>query len=281
MTPRVSATLDGDMPTLREPRYSQSLERGLAILRCFTPDEPVLGIADMADKTGMSRSTTHRYVITLTALGLLEQPASGARKYRLGPKASDFGMAALNMLPLRSEGHAFLEDLRRKVSYTVSAAVLQDYEVLIVDRLRGFRGHARLKLDIGPGSHLPGYCTSMGKLLIAHLPQDEQKNALTGLSLTRRGPNTITNRQSLLREFDQVREAGFAFNNEELALGVLSIAMPVRHDETVIGAIDIAAPSALVSRTQLVDDCGPHLLEATELISEHLASTSTNGVAPD
>lgn len=235
----------------------------------------------MADKTGMARSTTHRYVITLTALGLLEQPASGARKYRLGPKVSDFGMAALNMLPLRSQGHAFLGELRRKVSYTVSAAVLQDYEVVIVDRLQGFRGHARLKLDIGPGSHLPVYCTSMGKVLLAHLSQDEQETALKGLSITWQGPNTITNRQLLLRELAQVREVGFAVNDEELVVGVRSIAMPVRHYDVVIGAVDVAAPSSLVSRTQLVDDFGPHLLEATELVSAHLASARENGSAPD
>ena len=60
------------IPSLREPRYSQSLERGLAILGCFTPKRPVLGIADIADDLGMSRSTTHRYVLTLTALGYLE-----------------------------------------------------------------------------------------------------------------------------------------------------------------------------------------------------------------
>jgi IclR family transcriptional regulator, pca regulon regulatory protein len=281
MTPRVSTPLDSDLPTLREPRYSQSLERGLALIRCFTSDEPVLGIAEMADKTGMSRSTTHRYVITLTALGVLEQPASGSRKYRLGSKAGDLGMTALNMLPLRSEGHAFLEDLRRKVSYTVSAAVLKDNEVVIVDRLRGFRGYARLKLDIGPGSHLPAYCTSMGKTLLAHLPQDEQEAALKGLSLTRRGPNTITKRTALLRELAQVHEAGFAVNNEELVVGLLSIAMPVRRDEIVIGAVDIAAPCSLISRTQLVDEYGPHLLEATKLISAHLASASMNGTTPD
>jgi DNA-binding MarR family transcriptional regulator len=64
------------VPSLREPRYSQSLERGLAILGCFSPERPVLGIADIADELGMSRSTTHRYVITLVALGYLEQGAS-------------------------------------------------------------------------------------------------------------------------------------------------------------------------------------------------------------
>src|ERR1700678_4676918 len=106
------------IPSLREPRYSQSLERGLAILGCFTPKRPVLGIADIADELGMSRSTTHRYVITLVALGYLEQGAS--RKYRLGLKATDLGMAALNATGLREHAREDLEDLRRRSSYTVN-----------------------------------------------------------------------------------------------------------------------------------------------------------------
>lgn len=80
-------------PGLHDPRYSQALERGLAILDVFTPERPVLGIADIADELGMSRSTTHRYVITLVALGYLEQGAS--RKYRLGLRVTNPGMSAL------------------------------------------------------------------------------------------------------------------------------------------------------------------------------------------
>ena len=110
------------IPSLREPRYSQSLERGLAILGCFTPKRPVLGIADIADELGMSRSTTHRYVITLVALGFLEQGAS--RKYRLGLRVTDLGMSALNSTGLREHAHPYLEELRQRTSYTASLAVL-------------------------------------------------------------------------------------------------------------------------------------------------------------
>jgi DNA-binding IclR family transcriptional regulator len=107
------------IPSLREPRYSQSLERGLAILGCFTPERPVLGIADIADELGMSRSTTHRYVITLVALGYLEQGAS--RKYRLGLRVTDLGMSALNATGLREHAHPYLEELRQRTSYTRAA----------------------------------------------------------------------------------------------------------------------------------------------------------------
>ena len=125
------------IPSLREPRYSQSLERGLAILGCFTPKRPVLGIADIADELGMSRSTTHRYVITLLALGYLEQGAS--RKYRLGLRVTDLGMSALNSTGLREHAHPYLEELRQRTSYTASLAVLDGTEVLYVDRARSFR----------------------------------------------------------------------------------------------------------------------------------------------
>src|SRR5437660_12935822 len=116
------------IPSLREPRYSQSLERGLAILSCFTARRPVLGIADIADELGMSRSTTHRYVITLVALGYLEQGAS--RKYRLGLRVTDPGMSPLNSMGLREHARPYLEELRERTSYASSLVVLEGTEVL-------------------------------------------------------------------------------------------------------------------------------------------------------
>src|ERR1700686_1043346 len=118
------------VPSLREPRYSQSLERGLAILACFTPERPVLGIADIADELGMSRSTTHRYVITLVALGYLEQGAS--RKYRLGLKVTDLGMAALNSTGLREHAAEYLEELRQRTSYSTCISVLDGTDILCI-----------------------------------------------------------------------------------------------------------------------------------------------------
>ncbi len=139
------------IPSLREPRYSQSLERGLAILGCFTPKRPVLGIADIADELGMSRSTTHRYVITLVALGYLEQGAS--RKYRLGLRVTDLGMSALNSTGLREHAHPYLEELRQRTSYTTSLGVLDGPEVLYVDRVRSFR-RGQGKIDLEPAHRL-------------------------------------------------------------------------------------------------------------------------------
>jgi IclR family pca regulon transcriptional regulator len=258
------------IPSLREPRYSQSLERGLAILGCFTPKRPVLGIADIADELGMSRSTTHRYVITLVALGYLEQGAS--RKYRLGLRVTDLGMSALNSTGLREHAHPYLEELRQRTSYTTSLGVLDSTEVLYVDRVRSFRrGQGGIDLNLHIGSRVPAYCTSMGKLLVANLPESEQRELIAQMKLTKLGPNTITSKKTLRDELDEVEAAGFAVDDQEFAADLYAIAAPVRNEaREVVAAINLAAPSSLISLEELVDALGPHLVSTADRISARL-----------
>jgi IclR family pca regulon transcriptional regulator len=258
------------IPSLREPRYSQSLERGLAILGCFTPARPVLGIADIADELGMSRSTTHRYVITLVALGYLEQGAS--RKYRLGLRVTDLGMSALNSTGLREHARPFLEELRQRTSYTTSLGVLDGSEVLYVDRARSFRrGQNQIDLGLQPGSRVPAYCTAMGKLLLAYLPDSQQRDVLTEIKPSKRGPKTITSKKALRAELEKVRDAGFAVDDEELAAGLYAIAAPVRNEgRDVVAAVNLAAHSSMIALEELVDALGPHLVSTADRISARL-----------
>jgi IclR family pca regulon transcriptional regulator len=258
------------VPSLREPRYSQSLERGLAILGCFTPKRPVLGIADIADDLGMSRSTTHRYVITLVALGYLEQGAS--RKYRLGLRVTDLGMSALNSTGLREHAHPYLEELRQRTSYTTSLGVLDGTDVLFVDRVRSFRrGVDETGLDLHTGSRLPAYCTAMGKLLLANLPESEQREPITQMKLTKRGPNTITGKRALMDELDEIQSAGFAVDDQELAPEIYAIAVPVRNEaRDVVAAVGLAAHSSMISLEELVDALAPHVVSTADRISARL-----------
>jgi IclR family pca regulon transcriptional regulator len=258
------------IPSLREPRYSQSLERGLAILSCFTPKRPVLGIADIADELGMSRSTTHRYVITLLALGYLEQGAS--RKYRLGLRVTDLGMSALNSTGLREHAQPYLEELRQRSSYTVSLAVLDGSEILIVDRVRSFRrGQSQITLNVRTGSRVPSYCTATGKLLLANRPEADQRELIASMKLAKHGPNTITAKKALRDELTEVLQANFAVEDEELAKDLHSIAAPVRNDagETV-AAVGMEADSSMISLKELVDGLGPHLITTADRVSARL-----------
>jgi IclR family transcriptional regulator, pca regulon regulatory protein len=265
--PKVGENPAWSAPRLREPRYSQSLERGLAILGCFTPERPVLGIAEIADDLGMSRSTTHRYVITLVELGYLKQGAR--RKYSLGLRVTNLGMSALNSTGLREQAHPLLEELRQRTSYTASLAVLDGSEIVYVDRARSFRrGPSESKMGLAPGSRLPVYCTAMGKVLLANLPERERSELLASLKLTKRGPNTITSKNALRDELDEVREESFAVNDQELAPELYSIAAPVRNDaREVVAAVNLVADTSMIELGELVDALSPHLISTADRIS--------------
>jgi IclR family pca regulon transcriptional regulator len=258
------------IPSLREPRYSQSLERGLAILSCFSPRRPILGIADIADELGMSRSTTHRYVITLVALGYLEQGAS--RKYRLGLRVTDLGMSALGATGLHEHAHPYLEELRQRTSYTVSIAVLEGTDVLYVDRVRSLRrGRTVREAELHPGSRLPAYCSAMGKVLLANVPAREQRELLASMKLARRGPNTITGKRALRKQLGAAREQGFAREDEELAGGMRAVAVPVRNEAgEVVAAVELSAHSVTISLADMVTALLPHVVSTADRISARL-----------
>jgi IclR family pca regulon transcriptional regulator len=253
-----------------EARYSQSLERGLAILACFNRERPLLGIAELADMLGMSRSTTHRYVTTLVALGYLCQGAR--RKYGLALRVTDLGMSAMSSTGLREHARPYVEELSRRSAYTVALAVLDGLDVKLVDRVHGRRRARSLsELGLGIGSRLPAHCTATGKLLLAHLPAREQRERLAELKLERHASGAASSKRALRDELESIPAAGLASSEEELAPGLLEIAAPIRDDShEVVAAAGMAAHSSLISRQRLLEQLGPHLISTADRISARL-----------
>jgi len=257
--------------TLKEPRFSQSLERGLAILCCFGPDRPILGISEIAHELGMSRSTTHRYVITLAALGYLEQ--GPGRKYRLGLRVTRLGLSAMSATGVREHAHADLEDLCRRTGFTVSLALLDGTEILLLERLRGGRrGLHPSDPGVSKGSRMPAFCTAAGKLLLANLPDRAQRELLGELDFGRGyGPNAIKSKSALRTELEQTRADGLAVDDEEFAEGLYAIAAPLRSDTgEAVAAIVLTAPARTIELGELIDALGPHLVSTADRISARL-----------
>jgi len=251
----------------RSGRYSSSLRAGLAILNCFSAEQPVLGIANLADELSMSRSTTHRYASTLVALGYLEQDQS--RRYRLAPRVVDVGMSVLDSMSLRGKAREHLRQLREQTGRTVSLAVLDGQSVRYVDRLRGWRrGQHAVDLNLGVGARLPLHCSAMGKILLANLSDGERDRLIAELELTRRGPNSITSKRALRAELEEVRADGLAVGDEELAPGVRTIAAPViGPDGEVVAAIGIPVPADVFTRDELYEVLGVPLRAAAKRLS--------------
>jgi IclR family transcriptional regulator, pca regulon regulatory protein len=259
------------VPDLAEPRYSQSLERGLAILECFSSEQAQLGVAEVADQLGMSRSSTHRYMTTLVALGFLAQGAR--RKYRLTLRVTDLGMSAASATGLREQAHADLLELARRSGHPIALATLDGPEVVYVDRVRGRRLQSGGSEIAGPapGARAPAHCVAVGKILLAEVPEHERRRLLAHTTLGRRGPNTLTRRGALREQLERARKDGLALEDEELAAGRIAIAAPLRdHTGEARAALDITADAAAITLAELADALGPHLLATADDISARL-----------
>jgi IclR family transcriptional regulator, pca regulon regulatory protein len=255
--------------------YSQSLERGLAILSAFRSGRPLLGVSELGRDIGLSRSTTHRYVATLASLGYLQQDPP-TKKYRLGPRVLDLGFSAINSMELREVAAPHLRELSDATGYTVNMAILDGLDIVYVERSRSARaGQREIDLNIHVGSRLPAYCTSLGKVLLAHLDAEQLRTALKQVRFTQRGPNTLMSKETLLDELEHVRSAGLAANNEELAYGLRSIAAPIRDQNgDVSAAINLAVHRSMVSLDSLVANLGPLLKRTAEEISARVGYRS-------
>jgi len=254
---------------------SQSLERGLAILSQFSTDRRLIGVSEVANELGLTRSTAHRYIATLARLGYLRRdPVS--RKYILGPRVLDLGFTAINSMELRDVAAPHLRRLCDETGHTVNMAVLDDVDIVYVERLRASRRlQNEIDLDLHVGSRLPAYCTSMGKVLLAFLPDAERDELLSRVTFVRRGPNTLTTRDALLAELRRVRAAGIAVNNEELAYGLRSVAVPVlAAGGEAAAAVNLAAHRTMASLDDLVARIGPLMQRTAAEISAQLGYRS-------
>jgi IclR family pca regulon transcriptional regulator len=251
--------------------FSQSLERGLAILSAFKPERPLLGSSELAREIGLTRSTAHRYVASLAMLGYLQQDPL-TRKYRLGPRVLDLGFAAINSMEIREISVPHLQQLSDETGHTVNMAILDGTDIVYVERCRSARaGQRDIDLNLHVGSRLPAYCTSMGKVLLAFLPEDARIALLGQIELSPRGPNTLTALGSLEDELARVRADGLAINNEELAYGLRSIAVPVRlRTGETAAAINLAAHRSMVSMEDLVARLSPALKRTAGQISARI-----------
>jgi IclR family pca regulon transcriptional regulator len=190
---------------------------------------------------GISRPTTYRYVSTLVAQGYLRRDPS--RKYRLDLGAIDLGMGTLGAMGLCRHARPELETLARRSDHTVELGVLDGPEVLrlaCATPTAGPRGSAEVGVE--NGARIPAYCTSMGKVLLAHLSSDQQLKRIAETDLRKLGPKTITDARELRAQLARVRRAALAVDDEESGPGTCAIAAAVRNEvDDVVAAVSVAA----------------------------------------
>src|SRR5690554_6452781 len=174
--------------------YVQSFARGLAVIRSFSAHAPSQTMTEVAQRTGLTRAGARRILHTLHALGYVE---IDGRQFRLTAKVLDLGFAYLSSLPFWSLAEPFIEDLVRDVQESSSAPVLNGKEIVYVLRVPTQK---IMSINLGIGSRLPAYCSSMGRVLLAGLDDSELEHQLVGTELVARTPRTLTDPDALREE---------------------------------------------------------------------------------
>lgn len=261
-----------DAAPARKPgdTYVQSFARGLSVIRSFSADSPSQSLSEVAARTGLTRAGARRILLTLEGLGYVE---SQGRQFRLTPKILDLGFAYLSSLPLWNLAEPVMQDLVAEVKESCSAAVLDGAELVYVLRVPT---HKIVSINLGIGSRLPAYCTSMGRVLLAALPPEEALKRLQTTPRVARTHRTVTDAADLARLVAQAREKGWALVNQELEEGLVSLAVPVRdRSGRTIAAMNISGQVNRTPPDQMLERFLPRLRSAADRISQLLdAKTS-------
>jgi IclR family pca regulon transcriptional regulator len=252
--PEREPTIAEQIDALADPSFMTSLARGLAVLQAFSDSRRSLTIAQISQKTGIPRAAVSRCLYTLKQLGYAE---SDVNNYSLRPKVLTLGYSYLSSTPLTVSAQPYLNQISRTLNESCSLAVLDDNEVLYVARSATSRV---MSVALNTGSRLPAYCTSLGRVLLAHLPDAELQAYLDKVRLKPLTEHTITSQKRLRAVLHDVRTQGYAINNEELEVGLRSIAVPVRGASgTVHAALNVGAQAGRVSAQQMEQEFLPVL----------------------
>jgi IclR family transcriptional regulator, pca regulon regulatory protein len=235
-----SSPSDGD--EARAAHFVQSLDRGLAVIRAFDEHNPELTLSDVARVTGLTRAAARRFLLTLADLGYVR---SDGRWFSLSPRILELGYAYLSSLSLTEVAEPHLERLVAEVHESSSVSVLDGEDIVYVARVPTAR---IMTVSINVGTRFPAYATSMGRVLLSRLPDEQLEAYLARVELVPLSPRTLTSVEVLRVELAKVRSQGWALVDQELEEGLRSIAAPIRdRGGRTIAAVNLSAHASRMS----------------------------------
>ncbi len=256
---------EGSRPSAlpQDPDFMTSLARGLAVMQAFTRASPRLTISQVSIKTGISRAAVRRCLYTLRVLGFVH--SEDMKHFALSPRVLTFSDAYASSSRLPSAAQPILERLSSALHESCSVATLDGEEVLYVARAQVSR---IMTVDLAIGSRLPAYCTSMGRVLLAHMPPEQLAQYLKQIALHRHTAQTVVSVRKLRKVLEGVRRKGFAVVDQELEDGLRSLAVPViGTGGTVVAAMNIGTHAQRMPIEEIEKRFLPQLLAAANNLS--------------
>lgn len=243
----------------------RSFERGLRVIRSFTADTAWQSLAEVARATDLNRATARRFLLTLEELGYVRRVGD---RFALTPRVLDLGYAYVSSFGVPELALPYLERLSEQVNEASSVGVLDGTEIVYVARVPAKRV---MTVSIGLGSRFAAYRTSLGRVFLASLPDEEVAAVWEASDRSNPTPRTVTDLPALRERLAEVRRRGYAMVDQELEIGVRSIAAPV-HDASgrVVAAMNVSTHVSRTSKPELVQRFVPALLAAAESLEHAL-----------
>jgi IclR family transcriptional regulator, pca regulon regulatory protein len=254
----------------RSSDFVQSLDRGLAVIRAFGPDREQLSLSEVAKATGLTRAAARRFLLTLVKLGYVR---TDGRKFSLRPRVLELGYAYLSGLALPEVAAPHLEELVAKLRESSSISVLDGHQIVYVARVPTKR---IMTVAISVGTRFPAYATSMGRVLLAALSEDDLDRYLSEVKLERLTARTVTSPDRLRTIVREVGRQGYAIVDQELEEGLRAVAAPI-HGAPDVGtaAINVSAHASRVSMVAMRGQILPILLDTARQIEADLHAQSS------
>jgi len=242
---------------------AQALQRGLALLDLIADSPNALRFSEIAERAGLSKGTVHRMLTALTEARLIAfEPTD--QTYRLGVRLFEMAHRVWDTFDLRGAAEPELTRVSASVGETARLAILDGDDILYIDQRETAQP---IRLGNGVGSRVAVHASSAGKAILAHLPPAARHKLMAQLDLARVTPNTITNRDVLMRELDLIKARGYAVSISEQTEGASSVAVPVLdHRSEPLGAIAVIGPTYRLSPERL-HGLGPDLIAAARRVS--------------
>ncbi|ANB09646.1 IclR family transcriptional regulator [Streptomyces ambofaciens] len=260
----------GPMPedAVRAPHFVRSFERGLAVIRAFDADHPALTLSEVARAAELTRAAARRFLLTLADLGYVH---TDGRLFRLTPRVLELGYSYLAGFTLPQIAEPHLERLVARVRESSSLCVLEGDDIVHVARVPARRIMAA---SITVGARFPAHLTSVGRVVLAGLPEAEAEVRIARADLRPHTARTLTSADALRAELRRVRRQGYALVDQELEDGLRAVAAPVRdRDGEVVAGVGIAVHAGRNSVESVRRDLLPHLLATAARIDADLRIT--------
>jgi DNA-binding IclR family transcriptional regulator len=235
-----------DQASARKDELLKSVLKTLSVLECFSTRDRKLSTSEIARRTGLPRGTAHRVLITLREAGLLEQEQD---TYRLGVKLFELGTVVLANMDLHREAQSFVEALTKVTGETVHLCVFNGQQTTLIKLGQPSRDRTTNTVVVMETS--PAHCTATGKAALAFQP-DSVIARVIGLGLRSYTPQTIVHAPLLLKELEEIRQQGYAVDEEEYSLGTRCVAAPIRNASgRVFASISVSGPIRRMTKAKM------------------------------